>query len=107
MEQKMTDNDNATAEITSFNAARAERHNDNRMWTPVECLRDCIDLIEKGEIHVDRLMVLRVNLDGGECFNVGYNLANINGSTALALLEVAKALILTDMSYIPKRHPED
>jgi len=98
----MNDNGN----IANLGAHRATKAHDNRLWSPVECLQDCIQQIENGEIEVERMLVLRVNKGEVETFNVGYNACNINGSTAVALLEVAKCLILADMGYISRRRDD-
>ena len=84
---------------TSLGAARALKASDNRLWTPVECLRDVIHDIESERVKVHRLLVLRVNTDD-EKFDVGYSAAGAKGSEILAMLECAKAMVLQEMGYI-------
>lgn len=92
-----------TNNITNLAAHRATVEHDNRLWSPIDCLEDCIQSIRNGDVHVDRLLILRLDVGEGDQFNAGYNAANINGSSALALLEVVKAVILADMGYIARK----
>jgi hypothetical protein len=84
----------------SLGAKRALKTNDNRQWTPVECLLDCLNDIQSGKTSCNKLLVLRLDTDdGGEKFSLGYHAANIKASEILAALEVAKAIILQEMGY--------
>lgn len=85
--------------ITSFRKERAIRERDNRLWTPVECLEDAIACIKSGSHPATSLLVLRL-VEDNNCFDVGYNCCNVNSSKALAMLEIAKAIILKDMGYM-------
>jgi len=90
-------------QVTSLGAVRALKTRDNRLWTPVECLRDCISDIEAGRTPCEKLLVLRLkttDVDGRDCFDVGYNAAGVKGSEILALLECAKQMILDEMGYM-------
>jgi hypothetical protein len=90
-----------TDKIKSLGAARALKSHDNRQWTPVECLIDCIDDIQSGAVVCDKLFVIRVNVDeADEKFGVGYSAAHIKASEILAALEIAKAIILQEMGYV-------
>lgn len=89
---------------TSLGAVRALKTLDNRQWTPVECLRDCIADIESGRSPCDKLLILRVRTISAEqkdeVFNVGYHAANFKASEILAALECAKAQVLQEMGYL-------
>jgi hypothetical protein len=84
--------------IASLGAARTAKTQDNRQWTPVECLQDCINDINSGAVVCDKLFVIRINTSD-EKFNVGYNAANIKASEVIAALECAKAQLLQEMGY--------
>lgn len=85
-------------DIPSLSAIRALKTQDNRLWSPVDCLRDCIKDIESGETPTEKLLILRINAQDLK-FNVGYNAANIKASEILAALECVKAQILQEMGY--------
>jgi hypothetical protein len=90
------------SDTVSLGAKRAFKANDNRLWSPVECLEDCVRDIQSGETPCDRLLVLRLttkNAKGEDIFNIGYNCAGLKGSEIIALLEVAKAMLLEEMGY--------
>ena len=89
----MTDN------ITSLGTQRALKNSDNRAWTPLECLRDCIYDIETNHSPCDKLLILRIDTND-EKFNVGYHACNIKASEILAALECAKAQVLQEMGYV-------
>jgi hypothetical protein len=88
----MTDN------VTSLGAKRALATGDNRLWTPVDCLRDAIKDIESGERPANKLIVLRVNTNEIN-FDVGYSSANIRASEMLAAIECLKIQILQEMGF--------
>jgi len=92
-----------TDDVHSLAAARALKAGDNRLWSPVDCLRDCLNDIETGRVPCEKLMVLRLVTSPdakGDRFDVGYNVAQLKGSEILALLEVAKIQILEEMGYM-------
>ena len=84
--------------IKSLGAVRALKQQDNRLWSPIECLTDCIRDIEKGEVHCDKIMVIRIDMRD-EKFSVGYNCAQIKASEMLAAMEITKAMLLQEMGY--------
>jgi hypothetical protein len=84
--------------IKSLGAARALAAGDNRLWSPVECLRDSITDIENGTHPCNKLLVLRINADDTQ-FDVGYSSANIKASEILAALECLRIQVLQDMGY--------
>ena len=88
----MTDN------VKSLSTARALATGDNRLWSPVDCLRDCISDIESGTRPADKLVILRINA-GEATFDVGYSSANIKASEMLAALECLKVQIMQEMGY--------
>ena len=91
-------------EITSLSVARAERENNNSLLTPVECLTIAVREIENGERKCQSILVITLNRgDDNKGFGVGFYASNLKASDQLALIEVMKAFILTDMGYIPER----
>ena len=85
--------------IKNLGAKRAEKTRDNRAWSPLDCLRDCIYDVETDRTPCDKLLILRIDTKDGEVFNVGYNAANLKASEILAVLECAKAMVLQEMGY--------
>jgi hypothetical protein len=85
--------------IKSLGAHRALKTQDNRLWSPIDCLTDCIADIQSGAVTCNKLLVLRINTTD-EKFNVGYNACNIKASEILAALECAKAQVLQEMGYV-------
>lgn len=56
--------------------------------------------IRDGTSPCDKLLILRVNTKGGAEYNTGFSACNMQASEMLALLEVAKVLVLETMGYI-------
>ena len=92
-----------TDDVPSLAAARALKAGDNRLWSPLDCLRDCIKDIETGDRPCDKILILRLVTAAdakGDKFDVGYNAARLKGSEILAMLECVKAQILCEMGYL-------
>jgi hypothetical protein len=85
-------------EVTSLGARRAVEAGDNRLWTPVECLHDVIREIENGTVSANGVLVLHLTKTD-TTFDVGYSSSNIKSSEMLAMLEIAKQVILEEMGY--------
>jgi len=92
-----------SAEVRSINAIRADRENDNTLLSPVECLEDAAEDLRSGKTKCDKLLVLRLNTgDDGSSYDVGFNASNLRSSEMLALMEVAKAILLAGMGVIQR-----
>lgn len=91
-----------SGEVRSFNAARADRENDNALLSPAECCEDAANDIRSGKTPCDKLLVLRLRTtgDNGDEYHVGFNACNMRSSEMLALLEVAKVEVMKCMGYI-------
>lgn len=91
------------SEVISLNVVRADRQNDNTLLTPVEALRDVIAKIGSGETVCDKLLVLHLDTGAdGDRYDFGFNACNMKASEMLALLDVAKVVILQQMNFIPE-----
>jgi hypothetical protein len=90
--------DLSAGNVSSLGTHRALKKHDNRLWTPTECLIDCLEDIKSGKTPCDKLLILRIKTADDE-FAVGHNCANIKGSEILAALEICKIQILIDMGY--------
>lgn len=91
------------AEVTNLNAARADREDDNRLQTPVDCLEVAATNIRSGKTPCDKLVVLRLDTGPeGNHYDVGFNISNMKASEVIALLEVAKMKMLQSMSIVPE-----
>lgn len=91
------------SDVVSLNAARADRENDNTLLTPVDALRDVIAKIGTGQTVCDKLLVLHLDTGAdGDRYDIGFNASNMRASEMLALLEVAKVVVLRQMNYIPE-----
>lgn len=81
----------------------ADVKQDNRLISPVAMLRQLADEIEAGErVICQRAFVVLVDNapeNGTEQFHVGFSMANINCSTAIAAMECVKAELLALMGY--------
>lgn len=90
------------SEVTSLNAERADRENDNRLYSPSECLESLAAELRQGK-PCSSLLVLRLDTgpDGRE-YNTGFSACNLSGSEMLALIEATKPLILQNMGLIPE-----
>jgi hypothetical protein len=87
-------------DIRSINALRADRKNDNTLLSPLECLEDAMADIRAGTISPTSLVVISLNRgEDGAAYNVNYNMSNLRSSEALALADVFKAFMLTQMGY--------
>ena len=84
--------------VKSLSTARALASGDNRLWTPVDCLRDCISDIESGTRPADKLVIMRIVVDDNR-FDVGYSSANIKASEMVAAIECLKLQIMQEMGY--------
>jgi len=92
-----------SAEVRSINAIRADRENDNTLLSSVECLEDAAEDLRSGKTKCDKLLVLRLNTgDDGSSYDVGFNASNLRSSEMLALMEVAKAILLAGMGVIQR-----
>lgn len=75
----------------------ADKTSDGTKWTPVDALRDMIKDIESGERHATKVLILR--LDDTDEYDVGFTQAGMSMSQCLALLEVAKQVVLEQMGH--------
>lgn len=87
------------SDVTSLNAERAARAQDNRLLSPVECLRDAMRAIESGDRACDKVLVLTLDTSGDR-FGVGYFASQLRGSEILALCEAMKARMLAEMGFV-------
>lgn len=83
-------------DVTNLNAVRADRADDNRLWTPADTIRDVLGDIEAGRIEPDKILVLHWKT-GEDDFHTGWAAANMKSSEMIALMEMVKATLLRDM----------
>lgn len=88
-------------DIENLGAHRAERADDNRLLTPLECLREAIAEIESGDRSCDGVLVLTLDRSG-EYFRVGYYASNMKASEIIATCEIMKTRALKAMGHIPE-----
>jgi hypothetical protein len=84
--------------VTSLAAARAVKSEDNRLWSPLDCLEEAIRDLKAGKIKADKLIVTFVDTDE-QSFTVHHYSANIKASEILAALVCMNARILEEMGY--------
>jgi hypothetical protein len=87
--------------IQSLGAMRAEREQDNRLWSPIECLEEAIRDLKSGEMSCTGLVILFVDQGNEEkpVFTVNNYAANIRASSIITAFEAAKVRLLADMGY--------
>lgn len=88
-----------SAEITSLSAVRAEKENDATLICPAECLEEAARQIRAGNHSCQKLIV--ITLDEGEdgnSYNHGFFQSGMKQSEIIALLEVTKAAMISDMA---------
>jgi hypothetical protein len=86
--------------VVNLGAERALRENDNAAWSPAECLDNAADEVRSGERLCDRVLILFLDKgpDGLE-FTVGWQAANMQSSEMIALMEITKARLITEMGF--------
>jgi len=82
------------AEIRSINALRANRHDDNTLISPAECLEDVAEDLRSGASQCNKLLVLALDTGDGGDYDITFAASNMHVTEMIALLEVAKATFL-------------
>lgn len=82
----------------SLGLERAKRTNDNTTITPVECCEAAAADLRSGERTADKLLILTLDTEDGH-YVPGWYAANLSASEMLALLDVARALLLREMGF--------
>ena len=82
--------------VESLAAQRAIKAGDNKLWTPVDCLQDCINDFRSDKENANKLVIVTIFAEPNK-FNVGYAASNISASEMLAALEILKAKIIKEM----------
>ena len=86
--------------VVNMNAERAKALDDNRLLSPVDCLKDAIRTLEDGE-PCHSLMVISLDKgDDDKDYRVGYWASHLSSSEMLSLLETAKIAVLQQMNII-------
>jgi len=80
----------------------SEKTNNGSMWSPEDCLRQCLDDIGKrGALKGGKkLLVLSLDDSDGN-YSTSFVQAGMSMSQCLTLCEVAKTTFLKEMKYIP------
>ena len=78
------------------------RNESNRHWLPIDVVRYIEDLILKGEINPQRMVV--VCHEDGEPLNI-FN-SNIDSLESVGLLQIAQQAIIDDSVYPPEDEEE-
>lgn len=77
---------------------RRVRSDDNRDWTPEDALEDALNDIRNGDEPCDTILVVRLSRnEDGSWHRVGYQMANLSITEAVALAEYLKARLLDVM----------
>jgi len=78
-----------------------EATGDAKMWTPEQMLEYSLHEVQPGGglVEVNKALVLFLTNTDGD-YKVGYTQAGMSCSEMLALLEVAKAVLLKEMGHI-------
>lgn len=82
----------------SLGLERAKRTNDNTTVTPAECCEDAAADLRSGERKASKLLILTLDTEDGG-YVPGWYAANLSASEMLALMEVARAVLLREMGF--------
>lgn len=77
----------------------SSRSRNSMHWDVPVMLRQLASEIEDGAVEAGKAVVLTLDTTDGE-YNVGFANAQMSSSEMLALLEVAKTVILNQMGYL-------
>ncbi len=82
--------------ISNFNAARAEKADDSRLWTPRDALEYLLCQIDSGEVNSTQLVIhyLEDPKSGGH--QHGYIVAGVTRPEHVALLAVAQHWVIKE-----------
>ena len=94
-----------------LSAVRADRANDNKLISPADTLRDCLNDIEEGRINPNKLVIIQL-YDGQDdpeagdqgpvrAYDFNLYMSNIASSEVVSLCEAAKIRALQQMWVIP------
>lgn len=80
------------ADVRSFNAARADKAQDNSLISPLEQIEEAAEDLRSGKADATSAMVILLDRgkDGGD-YNHHWYMSKLAASEAIALLEVVKA----------------
>lgn len=87
-------------EVRSLNAIKAEREGDNTLLSPKEMMLDAVADIDAGKIAPTRAMVIVLNDQDGT-YQLNWYASGARCSDMISMCEVTKALLLTQMGFIP------
>jgi len=79
--------------VINLNIVRANKLNDNTVWTPKDMLEDTLECIENGTFNPEKLMIAYISKED-EGTRTGYILANISQTELIGMLEKAKLVAL-------------
>lgn len=82
--------------VESLEKARADKAGDARLWTPLDCLREVLRLVEAGDLKIDKIVILhREEIESGGTTG-GYFMAGMTRPELIAVLAVAQANAVED-----------
>lgn len=70
-----------------------------RFWTPTDMMNKEIVNLESGERNANKAIIVFLD-DADGNYDIGFGNAGMENSEILAVLEVAKTMILKDMEYL-------
>ena len=81
-------------EPTNFNVVRADKENDNRLLSPIECLESVIAEIKSGKRCDSVLVVMLDRGEDGTSYGSEMRACNISEPDMISLLEISKYTVL-------------
>lgn len=86
------------SKIKSLGVARAEKSQDCRDWSVIDCLRDTIAQIEAGKINPDQCVVIMLQrFPKTQTWENHWAAAGLTTRDHLALIEIHKHTVLTEV----------
>ena len=78
--------------VANFNAARATKAGDSRLWTVKDCLEYMLNDLASGSCGATKIVISYLEPTKGEenSFTSGYYVAGATTAEAIAMLEAAK-----------------
>lgn len=87
-------------EVRSLNAIKADRENDNTLLSPKEMMLDVVADIDAGKLAPTKAIVITLD-DADGSYALNWHTCNARCSDMIAMAEVMKAMLLSQMGYIP------
>lgn len=80
--------------VVNFNIVRANKKEDNTLWTPRDALEYALKGMDEGEFDPTQIVIAYRAKDDNDEMRVGYILSHVSQDEVVAMLEKAKLVAL-------------